>query len=65
VSWGEVLQLEVVNCLLDPAGFPPAPAVYVDTAMDELLGTDLRRGRQGPLYRCLDRVLPQTELLFG
>src|SRR5664280_2589196 len=41
VSWAKVLQLEVVNCLLDPGSdFRLHRQWYVDTAMDELLETD-------------------------
>src|SRR6266496_3731245 len=41
VSWEKVLQLQVVNCLLDPGSdFRLHRQWYVDTAMDELLETD-------------------------
>jgi len=47
VSWAKVLQLEVVNCLLDPGSdFRLHRQWYVDTAMDEFVRNGLRRGRQ-------------------
>jgi transposase len=66
VSWAKVLQLEVVNCLLDPGSdFRLHRQWYVDTAMDELLETDFAVAAKDRLYRCLDRVLPHKQELFG
>ena len=65
VSWAKVLQLEVVNCLLDPGSdFRLHRQWYVDTAMDELLETDFAVAAKDRLYRCLDRVLPHKQELF-
>jgi len=65
VSWAKVLQLEVVNCLLDPGSdFRLHRQWYVDTAMDELLKTDFAVAAKDRLYRCLDRVLPHKQELF-
>jgi len=65
VSWTKVLQLEVVNCLLDPGSdFRLHRQWYVDTAMDELLVTDFAVAAKDRLYRCLDRVLPHKQELF-
>src|ERR1017187_10148850 len=55
VSWEKVLQLQVVNCLLDPGSdFRLHRQWYVDTAMDELLETDFAVAAKDRLYRCLD-----------
>jgi len=65
VSWEKVLQLQVVNCLLDPGSdFRLHRQWYVDTAMDELLETDFSVAAKDRLYRCLDRVLPYKQELF-
>src|SRR5437870_4356706 len=65
VSWEKVLQLEVVNCLLDPGSeYRLHRQWYVDTAMDELLETDFAVAAKDRLYRCLDRILPYKQELF-
>ena len=65
VSWEKVLQLQVVNCLLDPGSdYRLHRQWYVDTAMDELLETDFAVATKDRLYRCLDRVLPHKQELF-
>ena len=65
VSWEKVLQLEVVNCLLDPGSeFRLHRQWFVDSAMDELLETDFAVAAKDRLYRCLDRVLPHKQELF-
>ena len=65
MSWEKVLQLQVVNCLLDPGSdFRLHRQWYVDTAMDELLETDFAVAAKDRLYRCLDRVLPHKQELF-
>jgi transposase len=65
VSWEKVLQLEVVNCLLDPGSeFRLHRQWFVDSAMDELLETDFAVAAKDRLYRCLDRVLPYKQELF-
>jgi transposase len=65
VSWEKVLQLQAVNCLLDPGSdFRLHRQWYVDTAMDELLATDFAVAAKDRLYRCLDRVLAHKQELF-
>jgi transposase len=65
VSWAKVLQLEVVNCLLEPGSdYRLHRQWYVDTAMDALLETDFAVAAKDRLYRCLDRVLPHKQELF-
>jgi transposase len=65
VSWEKVLQLQVVNCLLDPGSdYRLHRQWYVDTAMDELVETDFAVAAKDRLYRCLDRVLPYKQELF-
>jgi transposase len=65
VSWEKVLQLQVVNCLLDPGSdYRLHRQWYVDTAMDELLETDFAVAAKDRLYRCLDRVLAHKQELF-
>jgi transposase len=65
VSWERVLQLEVVNCLVDPGSeFRLHRQWFVDSAMDELLETDFAVAGKDRLYRCLDRVLPHKQELF-
>jgi hypothetical protein len=56
VSWEKVLRLLVVNRLLDPGSeFHVHRQWFVDSAMDELLGTDFAVAEKDRLYRCLDR----------
>jgi transposase len=65
VNWGKVLQLQVMNCLLDPGSdYRLHRQWYVDTAMDALLETDFAVAAKDRLYRCLDRVLPHKQELF-
>lgn len=65
VSWEKVLQLQVMNCLLDPGSdYRLHRQWYVDTAMDTLLETDFAVAAKDRLYRCLDRVLPHKQELF-
>jgi len=65
VSWEKVLQLEVVNCLLDPGSeYRLHRQWFVGSAMDELLETDFAVAGKDRLYRCLDRVLPHKQELF-
>ena len=65
VSWEKVLQLQVVNCLLDPGSeYRLHRQWFVDSAMDELLETDFAVAAKDRLYRCLDRVLPHKQELF-
>jgi transposase len=65
VSWEKVLRLLVVNRLLDPGSeFHLHRQWFVDSAMDELLGTDFSVAEKDRLYRCLDRVLEHKPELF-
>ena len=65
VSWEKVLQLEVVNCLLDPGSeWRLHRQWFVGSAMDELLETDFAVAGKDRLYRCLDRVLEHKQELF-
>lgn len=65
VSWEKVLRLLVVNRLLDPGSeFHLHRQWFVDSAMDELLGTDFSVAEKDRLYRCLDRVLEHKQELF-
>ena len=65
VSWEKVLRLLVVNRLLDPGSeFRVHRQWYLNTAMDELLGTDFAVAEKDRLYRCLDRVLEHKQDLF-
>ena len=65
VSWEKVLQLQVVNCLLDPGSdFRLHRQWFVDSAMDELLEADFAVAAKDRLYRCLDRVLSHKQELF-
>jgi hypothetical protein len=65
VSWEKVRRLLVVNGLLDPGSeFRVHRQWYVDSAMDELLGTGFEVAEKDRLYRCLDRVLEHKQELF-
>lgn len=65
VSWERVLQLLVVNRLLDPGSeFRVHRHWYLNSAMDELLGTGFEVAEKDRLYRCLDRVLDHKQELF-
>ena len=66
VSWEKVLQLQVVNCLLDPGSdYRLHRQWYVDTAMDELLETTAVQDRQKSSDPCCKRALcvPGTGIL--
>ena len=65
VSWEKVLRLLVVNRLLDPGSeFRVHRQWFVDSAMDELLGSDFTVAEKDRLYRCLDRILAHKQELF-
>src|SRR6516164_7422623 len=65
VSWEKVLRLLVVNRLLDPGSeFRVHRQWYLNSAMDELLGTGFEVAEKDRLYRCLDRLLAHKEELF-
>ena len=65
VSWEKVLRLLVVNRLLDPGSeFRVHREWYLNSAMDELMGTGFEVAEKDRLYRCLDRVLPHKQELF-
>jgi transposase len=66
VSWEKVLQLLAVNRLLDPGSeFRVHRHWYLNSAMDELLGTGFEVAEKDRLYRCLDRVLEHKQELFA
>src|SRR4029078_972117 len=66
VSWEKVLRLMVVNRLLDPGSeFRVHRHWYMNSAMDELLGTGFEVAEKDRLYRCLDRVLEHKQELFA
>ena len=57
VSWAKVLQLLVVNRLIDPGSeFRVHRQWFDQSAMAELLQTDLAVAEKDRLYRCLDRL---------
>jgi len=65
VSWEKVLRLLAVNRLLEPGSeFRVHCQWYVNSAMDELLGTGFEVAEKDRLYRCLDRVLEHKQELF-
>ena len=65
VSWEKVLRLLVANRRLDPGSeFHVHRQWFADSAMDELLETDLAVAEKDRLYRCLDRVLEHKQELF-
>src|SRR5579871_5431883 len=65
VSWEKVLQLLTVNRLLDPGSeLRVHRHWYLNSAMDELLGTGFEVAEKDRLYRCLDRVLEHKQQLF-
>ena len=66
VKGEKVLRLLVVNRLLDPGSeFRVHRQWYVNSAMDELLGTGFEVAEKDRLYRCLDRVLEHKQELFA
>jgi len=66
VSWEKVLRLLAVNRLLEPGSeFRVHRQWYVNSAMDELLGTGFEVAEKDRLYRCLDRVLEHKQGLFA
>jgi transposase len=66
VSWEKVLRLLAVNRLLDPGSeFRVHRHWYMNSAMDELLGTGFEVAEKDRLYRCLDRVLGHKQELFA
>src|SRR5437870_5421791 len=66
VSWEKVLQLLAVNRLLDPGSeFRVHRQWYINSAMDELLGTGFEVAEKDRLYRCPDRVLEHKQELFA
>lgn len=66
VSWEKVLRLLVVNRLLDPGSeLRVHRHWYLQSAMDELLGTGFEVAEKDRLYRCLDRVLAHKQELFA
>jgi transposase len=65
VSWGQVLELLVVNRLIDPGSeFRLHRQWFDQSAMDVLLGVDFAVAEKDRLYRCLDRILKHKRDLF-
>jgi transposase len=65
VSWGQVLELLVVNRLIDPGSeFRLHRQWFDQSAMDVLLGADFAVAEKDRLYRCLDRILKHKRDLF-
>jgi len=65
VSWGQVLELLVVNRLIDPGSeFRVHRQWFDQSAMDVLLGVDFAVAEKDRLYRCLDRILKHKRDLF-
>src|SRR3954465_9241022 len=64
-SWEKGLRLLVVNRLLDPGSeFHVHRQWYLNSAMDELMGTGFEVAEKDRLYRCLDRVLEHKQEVF-
>src|SRR5207237_9874820 len=62
VSWEKVLQLLAVNRLLDPGSeFRVHRQWYINSAMDELLGTGFEVAEKDGLNGCLVRGLAQNQ----
>ena len=61
-----MLQLLVVNRLIDPGSEFRLHREWFDhSAMDVLLEVDFTVAEKDRLYRCLDRLLPHRQVLFG
>jgi hypothetical protein len=66
VDWSKVLAVLAINRLCDPASeFAVHRRWFLGTALDELLGVDFAAVEKDRLYRCLDRLLPHKDELFG
>lgn len=66
VAWAQVLQLLAVNRLIDPGSEFRLHREWFDhSAMDVLLDVDFTVAEKDRLYRCLDRLLPHRQALFG
>jgi hypothetical protein len=66
VGWAKVLELLVVNRLIDPGSeFRLHREWFDQSAMDVLLDVDFAVAEKDRLYRCLDRLLPHRQELFG
>jgi transposase len=66
VAWHKVIELLAVNRLVDPGSEWRLHRQWFDqSAMDQLLETDFAVASKDRLYRCLDRLLPHKQALFG
>src|SRR5258706_6129681 len=66
VAWHKVIELLAVNRLVDPGSEWRLHRQWLDqSAMDELLEVDFAVASKDRLYRCLDRLLPHKQELFG
>lgn len=65
-SWYHVLMLLVAYRLIDPGSEWRLHRHWFEhSAMGDLLGEDCTLAEKNALYRCLDRLLPHKEELFG
>jgi transposase len=66
VAWHKVIELLAVNRLVDPGSEWRLHRQWFDqSAMDQLLAEDFAVASKDRLYRCLDRLLPHKQELFG
>ena len=64
VPWERVLAILAINRLCDPGSeWRVHRQWYLNTALDELLGTDFSAAAKDRLYRCLDYLLVYKEQL--
>ena len=64
VPWRKVLQLLVINRLCEPGSeFAVHRRWFLQSAMDQLLGTDFAVAEKDRLYRCLNRLLVHKDAL--
>jgi transposase len=65
-SWSAILQTLVCYRLIAPGSEWRLHRQWFDeSAMADLLGADFALVQKDALYRCLDRILPHKEALFG
>jgi len=65
-SWRHILQTLVCYRLIDPGSEWRLHRLWFEqSAMGDLLGEDYALVEKNALYRCLDKVLPHKEALFG
>ena len=65
-SWLHVLKTLVSYQLIDPGSEWRLHRQWYDrSAMGDLLGCDARLSQDDTLYRCLDKILPYKQEMFG